>query len=52
VVEKVKSQQHRGVSPNVAVTWARRLVTTDRLLRLKEQRALLELLGELPPGET
>lgn len=44
--------QHRGISTNVTITWARRLVTTDKLMSLREQRALLVLLGQLPPGQT
>ncbi|KAL4421350.1 hypothetical protein ABPG75_010641 [Micractinium tetrahymenae] len=52
VVASVKKGQHRGISTNVTITWARRLVTTDKLMSLREQRALLALLGQLPPGDT
>ncbi|KAL4424856.1 hypothetical protein ABPG77_011106 [Micractinium sp. CCAP 211/92] len=52
VVASVQRGQHRGISTNVTITWARRLVTTDKLMSLREQRALLALLGQLPPGQT
>ncbi len=52
MVASVQRGQHRGISTNVTITWARRLVTTDKLMSLREQRALLALLGQLPPGQT
>ena len=51
VVSHVRKGQHIGVGPNVTVTWARRLITTDKLLKLREQEALLALLAQLPPGQ-
>jgi hypothetical protein len=51
VVSRINAGEHRGVSADVAATWAGRLVSSSRLLSLREQRALIALLAELPPGE-
>ena len=51
VVATINCGQHRGVSPNVAVTWTGRLVGSNTLLSPREQRALLALLAEMPTGD-
>ena len=51
VVATINRGRHRGVSPNVAVTWAGRLVGSNTLLSPREQRALLALLAEMHTGD-
>lgn len=51
MVTRIARGEHRTASPHVRVAWASRLVTSSKLLSLKEQRALLTLAADAPSGE-
>lgn len=46
MVSRIDRGEHLGASGNTKAMWAGRLVSSSKLLSLKEQRALLALTSE------